>query len=376
MPSLLDQLYQSKLQLIAVVSVVGGVGLLILAQWLDVAALSGWVRWLPVGELGTTLFSTGLLAIFFEYVDRKHGEQRAAERVREAVRQEAPAIRDAVLNSFAFEPAKLRNVASVETLDRITANALGLRLGDQELAAELYVDTRNQVIHSPERWRDVDVSVMLTPWNGGPTSGPGSMLVATIRWEYRTTPANPTLRFACVSDPEQYRELIQDPAMTGTWHFDASAGLDVTSKEVFEVVQSTVNGRERPIHRSRRKGAQLYSVPLGDELDQGQVTVSFTYRVLVQRHGHLLYLEVPKPSRNFKVQFSHQGCGIRRVNALDFIASERLSRVQELPSPKPSSSVSIGVDGWVFPRSGVAFVWVLEEEMARARGKKLASNEL
>jgi hypothetical protein len=220
--------------------------------------------------------------------------------MREAVRKEAPAFLDAVLESFTFDPDKLRNVASPETLDRIASNALGLRLGDSELAAELYAETRNQVIRSPERWHDVEATVLLTPWDGGPVTGPGAMFVATIRWEYRTTPANPTLRFACVSDPEQYRELIQDPTMTGTWYFDPSAELDVTSSEVFEVVQLSVNGRERPIRRSHRKHAQLCSVPLGDLGEQEQITISYTCRVLVQRHGHLLYLEVPKPTKKLQ----------------------------------------------------------------------------
>ncbi|MCA1606251.1 MAG: hypothetical protein LC775_12445, partial [Acidobacteria bacterium] len=96
-----------------------------------------------------------LLAVFFEYVDRKHGDERTDQRVRKAVRQEAPAIRDAVLDSFAFNPEALKNIASPETLDRIATNALGLRLGDQALAHDIYTDVRTQVIRAPERWHDV-----------------------------------------------------------------------------------------------------------------------------------------------------------------------------------------------------------------------------
>src|SRR6266536_1129400 len=141
MGSLLDQLYRTKLQLIALISVVLGVAALVAAHWASHDPRGAWLAAWPVGEVGSTLFGTGLLAVFFEYVDRKHGDERTDQRVREAVRREAPAIRDAVLDSLAFKADTLRHVASPELLDRIAVNAIGLRLGDRALAAEVYADT-------------------------------------------------------------------------------------------------------------------------------------------------------------------------------------------------------------------------------------------
>ncbi len=92
--------------------------------------------------------------------------------------------------------------------------------------------------------------------------------------------------------------------------------------------------------------------------------------VLVQRHGHLLYLDIPRPTKGLQVQLWYGDCGIRRVNTLDFIASAQQPRILRSPASVPTPSVEIGFDGWIFPKSGVAFVWVLEEELAeqRARG--------
>jgi hypothetical protein len=127
------------------------------------------------------------------------------------VRREAPVIRDSMLNSFGFSPATLKDVASPEALDRITTNALGLRLGDPALAADVYRDVRNQVIRAPERWHDVNVSVDLAPLTTEPATGAGSMLVATVRWQYRVRLASETIRFARVGDLTEYRELMRDP---------------------------------------------------------------------------------------------------------------------------------------------------------------------
>jgi hypothetical protein len=368
MPNLLDQLYKTKLQLIAVLSVVGGIVLLMLAHWSTSAqAAPGWLANLPISEIGSTLFGTGLLAIFFEYVDRKHGDKRTDQRIQKAVRHEAPAIRDAVLDSFAFDPDALKSIASNDTLDRIATNALGLRLEDPALAADVYTDLLNQVIRSPERWRDVDISVSLAPWTAGPKTGHGSMFEVTLRCEYRVRPATNTMRFACVSDLAEYRELLRDPTVNAPWYIDQSGGIDAASRHTFELLQLSVNGTSKKIRRTERTGAQIYTANLGQAATNGEeVTVAYTYRILVQRHGHVLYLDLPRPTKGLHVQLDYAGAGIRRVNVLDFIASSQETRVEQTPDSVTARTVDIGFDGWIFPRSGVAFVWVLEGEILTA----------
>jgi hypothetical protein len=63
------------------------------------------------------------------------------------------------------------------------------------------------------------------------------------------------------------------------------------------------------------------------------------------------------------VKFSYGNAGIRRVNTLDFVASPKSSNVEVTPPSVPERAVSVRFDGWIFPRSGVAFVWVLEDEL-------------
>ena len=190
------------------------------------------------------------------------------------------------------------------------------------------------------------------------------MFVATVRTSYRTVPGNTTLRFACVSDMTEYRELIADPA-TEVWYFQPVAELDGASPAVFELAQFTVNGHDRPIRRTKRRGSQVYTVALGAAASTGEeVVLSYTYRALVQRAGHLLYLEIPRPTNGIKVSLWYADSGIRYVSALDFIASSRAARVLRAPKTAPTPSVDIAFDGWVFAKSGVAFVWVLEEEVA------------
>lgn len=363
MNHLLDQLYKTKLRLAGLVTAVAGVGLLFLSNAVATAPTLSWLIGWPTSELGTTLLSAGVIAVIFEYYARKEADERATEHFRSVIRQEAPAIRDAVLDSFAFKPDTLKDIASDETLDRIATNAIGLRLGDQVLAADAYADLREQVIRSPERWRDVDVSVSLSPWTAGPAAGKGSMFVATVRWEYKVQPASATMRFACVSNLAEYRELLRDPTVASAWHFDHSAGLDAANSEVFMLLQLSINGQEKTVRRSAREGSQFATVNLGQEATRGELTISYTYRVLVQRHGHLLYLDLPRPAKGVHVQLDYAKAGIRRVNVLDYFASPDAARIDQSPTSTPARMIDIAFDGQTFPRAGVAFVWVLVEEM-------------
>jgi hypothetical protein len=97
-----------------------------------------------------------------------------------------------------------------------------------------------------------------------------------------------------------------------------------------------------------------------------EVTISYSYRALVQRSGHVFNLDIAWPTKDLKVQFWHGDCGIRHVNVSDYIASARPARVTQTPAKEPSPSVEIGFDGWIFPKARVAFVWVLEDELAGA----------
>jgi hypothetical protein len=192
------------------------------------------------------------------------------------------------------------------------------------------------------------------------------MFVATVRTTYRTVPAHAVKQFACVSDMEEYHDLASDSA-SWAWYFEPVNGLDGASPEAFELVQFTVDGHERPIRRTKRKGTQVFSAALGEPGGTEEVSISYTYRVLVQQAGHLMFLGVSQPTNGMRASLHYGGSGIRYVSALDFIASNRPANVLRTPSGVPARSVDIPFDGWVFAKSGVAFVWVLDSELQTRR---------
>ncbi|MBO3752151.1 hypothetical protein J5X84_39335 [Streptosporangiaceae bacterium NEAU-GS5] len=362
----LHRLYQTKLTLLATLCTVAGIALLVLAHWSDGVTGWEWLDLLPATDIGSALFTTGLIVVAFTYIDKEDAETRAVARLRTVLGDAAPAIRDAVIEGFAFNADDLAQVASPETLDQIIRNSLAIQLGDKQLARDVYADLRQQVLQAPERWHDVQVTITLAPWTDGPPSTHNPMFIATARWEYRVRPTSSVLRFACVGDQAEYRELLADPTTTSVFHFEPVAGLDAASSAAFELTQCTVDGQEQSIRRTQRAGAQIYTVHLGEQSSAGhpEVQLSYTSRALIQQRGHLLYVDIGRPSKGLKIDFQYGGCGIHHVSVLDFIAGARQPHVLHTPRSIPTPAVQVSYNGWVFPKSGVAFVWALEEKPA------------
>jgi hypothetical protein len=168
-----------------------------------------------------------------------------------------------------------------------------------------------------------------------------------------------------VSDLDEYREVLQDPSVAGVWYSEPIAALDGSSSETFRLVQLAADGRPRLVRRAVRAGIQVYSAHLGDEFFDGQreVVISYTYEALVQQNSHLFHLDIGQPTKGLKVDFQDGGCGLRYAHVLDYIASSHPTRISRSPVDGPSPSIAVGFDGWVFPKAGVAFVWVLQSEL-------------
>lgn len=367
---LLQRLYRAKLQLLAVILTVVGLALLFLAQWADQASTMSWLSIIPVKDIGSGLFTLGLISILLDYVVGQDNERRQIERMKSVFGELATQMRDAVIAGFAFKSDDLARVATPETLDQIIRNSLALRLGDQSFAEEVYDDIRNQAIQSAERWHDTRVSIKLSapPIGGSSPSGrttsvpSPALFIVTARWEYTVIPKTPTRRFVCVSDPDEYRELAEDRDGTSAWFLRPVGGLDGGDREAFELVQFTVNGEARSIHRTARADSQSYTVTIGkDAVDAGQpVVIAYTYRTVVRQGGNMLNLSIEQPSKGLSVEMEWGDCGIAEMRLLDFIASSEKTWVTQSPTSVPPRTISLDFDGWVFPRSGVAFVWVLD----------------
>lgn len=360
----LQRLYRTKLVLLAVLLIALGLALLFLGHWLPKQPGWQWIAGWPITDIGSGLFTTGLLSVALQYFDGQDSEARATERLERVLSAAAPAMRDAVIDGFAFEPADLARVAAPETLDKIITNGLAIRLNDPGFASEIYADVRQQAVGSPERLHDARISIRLSTPEPGDRL-PAGLFVATVRWEYTLTPVFGTRRFITVSNIDEFRDSDHEAAATSVWLLKPRPGVDAGDQACFQLVEFTVDGEPRPIRRTAKHGGQTYSVSLGADVirDAQPVRVGYTYRTVTDVSGHVLRLRVDQPTRGLAVELDYSDTDIASIDVLDYIASSEPTTVSQSPPAVPGRGVVIDFDGWVFPRSGVAFVWVLQGEL-------------
>ena len=367
------RLRNTKGALLAVSLTLAGLLLMLLGNWLSKIELGAW-SWLqevPLGEVGGTLLVAGLVGTIFDMALRRDQEEAVKEHFREIIKEQAPAMRDAVIEGFAIHQDDLRRVANPELLDQIATNVMSLRLGDDQFASELYRDIRDQAIRAAERWHDVEVRIRLSTAVERSTSGT-PLFDVTVEWEYSTIPAGPIRRFSCTSDRDEYNELREDIPATSTWFMTPRPGLDAANRECYELMELTVDGRPQRIRRSTRKTGQTYSVTLDDAALTGQtVRIRQTTRVVTPMWGHRLFFEVPQPTRGLSLTLDYTNTGIASINVTDTVATHAI--VSRSPTGVAGRELHVDVPGWLLPKSGVTFVWTLQDELPRGKERPKAA---
>lgn len=363
--SLSRRLRKTKATLLAVALTFSGILLIAVNGWLSPLDLGpwNWLHALPLGELGGTLFGAGLLGTLFEYSFRKDQEEAIVEQFRQIIEEQAPAMRDAVIEGFAIHPEDLKRVANPDLLDDIASNVMSLRLGDEQFAREIYRDIRDQAIRAAERWHDVEVRVRLS--NALEMSAARAHLFdVVVEWEYTTVPSGSIRRFACVSDRAEYNDLLLDIPTTSPWFMTPRAGMDASSKDSYQLLELTVDGVAQPIRRNARKAGQTYTVDLDASTRTGTpVRVRQIFRTVTPSWGHRLYFELPQPARNFSLSLDYTNASIASIGVIDTVATAKPAHITRSPASAPGREISVDSQGWLLPKSGFTFTWTLESEL-------------
>ena len=360
--SLLHRLRRLKAALLAVSFTLAGILLMMLNAWLAPLQLEDW-RWLhalPLGELGGTLFGAGLLSTFFEYAFRRDQERAVTERFRQTIREEAPALRDAVIEAFRFDRQDVARIATPVLLDDLARTSLGLRFGDPAFGREVYADIRHQAMAAEERWYDARVDATLGIPRGRSVA-PTPFFDLRVRWEYTVTPRHRFRKFAVVSDRQRYDQLVAERGETSVWYRRPVPGLAVSDPEVFALEQFTVNGTPVPFTRQVDEVSQVYIVDLGERVIQQEqaVVISFSFRTRTLRSGHVVHLDIDRPTRGLDVELRYDPEQVGQMRILDFASIGEGGRLTQVPN---TPTLRYRYNGWLFPRAGMVFVWTLPDE--------------
>jgi hypothetical protein len=365
--ALLARIYSLKLIVVGVVFVLLGLLASVLADWLASTAMAPHLLIALLGSLSDVLLVTGAIGLTVDFFTGRDKEAADVERTRSVLKELTPEFTDAVVKGFAVGSNDLQRVASPELLDSIATNVLALRLGDRQFASEIYTDIRDQAIGASERWYDVDVTIRLSSTGERDVVGSPRFEVL-VKWEYTVTPSHAVQKFACVSDREEFRDLIADVPSTIPWLMPSRPGFVANSVEAFELLEYRVDGKLQPIRRTTRKSGQTYSVNLGEDVVRAAkpVRVSYLYKTIADKSLHRMFFEMTQPTRGLSMKLDYTDTDIASMSVTDLITSAAGTQVSELPVQADARVLSVDISGWVLPRGGLAYVWTLLSEVPPA----------
>ena len=151
-------------------------------------------------------------------------------------------------------------------------------------------------------------------------------------------------------------------------------GVDAASRESYELLELTVDGRPQAIRRSTRKTGQTYSVQLDAAACNGEpVRIRQVFRVVTPKWGHRLYFELPQPCRRLSLSIDYTNTDIAHLTISDTVATSRAAQITRSPAAVAGKVVSVDMPGWLLPKSGFSATWTLNAELPRDESRREAA---
>jgi hypothetical protein len=273
--------------------------------------------------------------------------------VKETLEEALPEVLGGFLSS-AYS-AELLAGFNEDVLWRYAEEAVAQVSQNDELAQDVLSDLKNRLSDPEEVWRDLHVNVALLP-------NPATTEVFEVHFtaSYRTTLRRTQMAFVLGTDVESYDRNIASPEVDVTWGCP-SLSDHVDLEQLFRVEVVRIEGHQMNLTRNGQ--ITIATSEILSELVGTDVEISYNFVAPAKRRGHILHLEVPRICKNAEYAIALNNCGVTRVRVVDYFSSRNRATIRCQPSWDAPTSVTATLQGWITPRSGMAFVWTLEDEV-------------
>lgn len=252
---------------------------------------------------------------------------------------------------------------SISRIDNIIRHCFQARTHNEELGDAIYYEMFETLFGKEDRQLELrscfryDIRIAQLPEANKSTPRADAYFQLSTHVEYKKTIRNNIFMIGCASDSAQLAALIEDPHCEYRWilgHDD-----DLVVQRDFKVERMRIDGEDIPITETKKTN-RGYEVWCGDEKLKKKINceVKIEIEIVTKKAKgnksfpvYLLY-----PTRGLEINFNYENANLKNVHEESFFAGRH---------PQPSISVSKGkfIDikisdqEWIFPTSGVIFIW-------------------
>jgi len=161
----------------------------------------------------------------------------------------------------------------------------------------------------------------------------------------------------CAFDEEQLGAFFDDPRCEYRWVLSRDDRLNL--ERDFQVKRVTIDDEEVPVLRAGTT-ARGYEVVCGtdklkDKLDK-PVKVKIEIFTRKSKSNNIFTVYLVYPTRGVNIYFDYEKARFRAVREVFFFAGKQL-KPEVIRKKGKSIHIKVRDDRWIFPTSGVAFVW-------------------
>jgi len=255
---------------------------------------------------------------------------------------------------------------SISRIDTIIRHCFQTRACNEELGDAIYYEMFETLFGKEDRQlelRDdfryaIHVSEF-TPAEGVPEELRRDYFKVTTHVEYTKAIRHAHFVIGCAKDNEQLAAFFEDKRCEYRWLLNG--GENLTAERDFRVNSIRIDREAVPIIRTEST-ARGYEVWCGsDELRKKlnrQVRVEIEIETKKLKSNRLFSAYLVYPTRGMEISFNYGETNINNVREVGFFAGKH-------PYPKvtrekgKSVTLRLGNDAWIFPTSGVTFIWDL-----------------
>jgi len=182
-------------------------------------------------------------------------------------------------------------------------------------------------------------------------------LRVTTHIEYHKVLKDTEFIIGCAFDEKQLSEFFDDPRCEYRWVLNRGEQIDL--EKDFRVTRVLIDDEPVPVIRSALT-ARGYEVTCGSEnlkaKVDGQVKVAIEIFTRKSKSNNIFTVYLIYPTRGVNIYFNYEKARFRTVREVSFFAGKQL-RPEIVKQKGKSIHIKVSDDRWIFPVSGVAFIW-------------------
>ncbi len=251
---------------------------------------------------------------------------------------------------------------SIARIDNIIRHCLQTRARDEELGNAIYYEMFETLFGKEDRRLELrsgfryNIRIAKSPDMKKTVSAREYLRVST-HIEYKKTLRDHILMIGCASNNAQLAVLFEDPRCEYRWLL--SDGKNLSVERDFTVERVRIDNEDVPVIEAKntRRG---YEVWCGSEKLKKKINTEVKLEIEIStkkaKENKIFPVYLVYPVRGLEIKFNYEKAGIRNVREESFFAGRHPQPTVSIRKGK-SIGIKISDKEWIFPTSGVIFIW-------------------